>query len=82
MMGFLGGGMLPLSFFPEWSIPIVQGLPFTYMISFPVRTLMGEVQSAEYIQSIGMGLLWAAVLTVAMKWVWKRGTLQYSGIGI
>ncbi|MCO4754495.1 MAG: ABC-2 family transporter protein, partial [Bacteriovoracaceae bacterium] len=34
-VSFLGGALIPLQFFPEWSVNVLNYTPFPYMISFP-----------------------------------------------
>lgn len=78
----LGGGMIPLALFPAWSQPILDKLPFGYLLSFPVRTLMGQVGPAEYAGGLLVLLTWIAVFAAVTALIWRRGTLQYSGVGI
>jgi ABC-2 type transport system permease protein len=78
----LGGGMIPLALFPAWSIPVLERMPFAYLLSFPIRTLMGEVSAAEYAAGMLTLVAWIVVFAALTALVWRRGTLQYSGVGI
>ena len=78
----LGGSLIPLVLFPAWSKPLLAILPFQWLLSFPLRTLMGQVSFKEWCIGIAMTLIWSLVMSLACRSVWRRGTLQYTGVGI
>jgi ABC-2 type transport system permease protein len=78
----LGGLMLPLSLFPAWSQPILNALPFRYMFAFPVDVLLGRVTPAQYLIGMAIALSWCGAAAALSAAVWRRGTLQYTGVGI
>ncbi len=80
--GLLGGFLLPLSVFPEWSREILVWLPFRFLYDFPVNVSLGKIGVLEWLAGLGLTLAWAAVIGLVGRAVWKRGELQYSGIGI
>ncbi|MCB0385329.1 MAG: ABC-2 family transporter protein [Bdellovibrionales bacterium] len=79
---FLGGGLIPLTVFPEW----VQGgllyTPFPYLIGYPIQAFMGRLSYGEWAQGILISLLWTLPLMMALGWVWNRGRRSYTGVGI
>ena len=74
--------LLPLSFFPDWTLAVLRWLPFPYLYSAPVRTLMGEVAPSEWIFGLLVGLFWCGIAALAGRLIWRRGDLQYTGVGI
>ncbi|MCB1320132.1 MAG: ABC-2 family transporter protein [Leptospiraceae bacterium] len=78
----LGGGLIPLVYFPDWSIQIIQVLPFGYLISLPIRTFLGMSTTAEIFQGAIMLVAWLMVLSFPVAYLWNRGLRRYSGIGI
>ena len=78
----LGGFLLPLSMFPLWAQDALTWLPFRFLYDFPVNATMGRVSAGEWAMGVALCLGWTAVLAAAGRLVWKRGDLQYSGIGI
>lgn len=78
----LGGGMIPLAFFPAWGQKLVALTPFPALIAFPVKTFLGQITLAEWFSNIGTIGLWAAVFATIASIVWTRGVRQYSGVGI
>lgn len=81
-MALLGGGLIPIALFPEWSKGMMRALPFQHMVSLPVRSFMGEVSWGEMLSSLGILSIWGIVLCVLLNLVWQRGTRKYSGVGI
>jgi len=81
-IAFLGGQLLPLGLFPEWARAGLEWLPFPYLFSFPARTLMGSVGPAEWAFGMVIALLWCGVAAGVGRWIWRRGDLEYSGVGI
>lgn len=77
-----GGGFLPLTLFPDRFQAALHWLPFSYLISVPIRCFLGQVSGAEWLRSMAVMLGWIAVSGWATQWVWRRGTRQYSGVGL
>lgn len=82
LASLLGGGMIPLAFFPEWSRALLEYLPFGRLISFPVRCLLGQVGWGEWALGMGVSAAWAGVFLGAGMILWKRGLRTYAGVGI
>ncbi len=79
---FLGGGLIPLSFFPIWSVELLQFTPFPYIVDFPMKVFFGDFTYVSYIQSLIILSLWTLLFRFISKTVWNRGQYQYTGIGI
>jgi ABC-2 type transport system permease protein len=78
----LGGMLLPLSLFPGWSKAALAALPFRYMFAFPVDVLLGRVTVGEYAAGLAIAAAWCGIFAAASAAVWRRGTLQYTGVGM
>ena len=78
----LGGLLLPLSLFPAWSQSALAALPFKYMFAFPVDVLLGRVSPGEYVVGIAVAIAWCGIFAGISAAVWRRGTLQYTGVGM
>ncbi len=78
----LGGAMLPLTLFPDWSRPALNMLPFRYLYDFPVSTLLGQIGPAQWASGMATGLVWIAVIHLCARLLWRRGMLSYTGVGI
>jgi ABC-2 type transport system permease protein len=81
-ISLLGGGMVPLVFFPEWGQRLVALTPFPLIVSFPARTFLGQVGLLEWVGSLLVLGIWSIAITFVANFIWSRGTRQYSGVGI
>lgn len=79
---FLGGALIPLAFFPEKAQAILAYTPFPNLVSLPARTIMGLTTSREIFHGLMVIAVWAAVLSLVVNAIWKRGQKNYSGVGI
>lgn len=79
---FLGGGMIPLDFFPHWLRSILDFLPFRYLVAFPIQTFLGQIGFKDWLWGMGVLLFWIGVSALACRIVWKKGSYEYTGVGI
>ncbi|MDB5100417.1 MAG: family transporter protein [Cyanobacteria bacterium RYN_339] len=80
-VSLLGGTLIPLALFPAWSQPVLAWLPFPCIISFPARSLLGELDMAAWAGWAAVTLGWAGFFTVLAGLVWKAGSREYSAVG-
>lgn len=78
----MGGGLLPLAFFPEKVQAALEYLPWIRLVSFPIRCLLGQVGPAEWLRGLGFTALWFAVFASLAAWMWRKGIKGYTGVGI
>jgi ABC-2 type transport system permease protein len=78
----LGGLTLPLEMFPDWARPVIDALPFVHLFNMPTRAVLGKLTVAEWATGLGVAAGWCVLLAIIMRWVWRRGELQYTGVGI
>ncbi len=82
VIALLGGGMIPFSFFPDWSQELLSALPFYYLIAFPVETLLGLHDSSSFWMGIVVAVGWTLSFILLARLVWSRGLLRYTGVGM
>lgn len=78
----LGGRMFPLVLFPVALRTANEWLPFRALFGLPAEALLGRVGFEAWLQGMAIGIVWLGVLSLIGRAVWRRGNLQYSGIGI
>lgn len=78
----LGGALIPLAFFPDWIRMAVAYTPFPYIFSHPVKLLMGESGFFEFIMVCAVLVAWSVLFTVIARYIWSKGSYQYSGVGM
>lgn len=81
MLTLFGGVLAPLSLYPEWMQAVLAWSPFPYIISLPIRIMMGEMSFV----AVAEGLLFQCVLILALAFlsgfVWKKGVKQHGAFG-
>jgi len=70
---FFSGGIVPIDFFPEFLKPLVNFLPFQYMLYFPTVILTGRVPMAEVPSIIISQLMWILIMGVICSLMWNAG---------
>ncbi|MDD5254202.1 MAG: ABC-2 family transporter protein [Candidatus Nanoarchaeia archaeon] len=78
---FLAGGMLPLSFFPQWFQDISFFLPFKYIRDAVVNIWLGNYEIIGMLQIYLLQILWIGVLGYIIYLMWKRASKRFSGAG-
>ncbi|VAX18452.1 hypothetical protein MNBD_NITROSPINAE03-1443 [hydrothermal vent metagenome] len=56
------GGIVPVDFFPGWARPIVDFLPFKYVLYVPTALFIGHIGGAEALKLLGIQAFWVAGL--------------------
>lgn len=79
---FLGGGLIPLELFPEQFREATQYLPFPYLIAMPIQIALGRAELSHVFQGIAVLTVWGLMATYFVKFIWRKGLKQYSGVGI
>jgi ABC-2 type transport system permease protein len=79
---FLGGGLLPLTFFPTWAQEVLGYFPFPYYLSLPARTILGETNFVEIGIGIGVLAFWGLFFAGCVTLIWKVGQKHYTGVGV
>lgn len=80
--GLLGGLMFPLALFPDGLRQANDWLPFRCLFALPAETLLGRTSFEAWLAGMTIGLGWLVALSILARAIWRRGNLQYSGIGI
>lgn len=82
LASILGGFMLPLTVFPEPAQRVLEVLPFRFFFDFPARVLLGRIGPWEWAAGLSVCALWCVLFALLAGWIWRRGTRQYTGVGI
>lgn len=64
---FLSGAIVPLMFFPNFMLKIVNVLPFKDMVYTPISIYLGFVQGSEMYIALGFQLMWILILFIISK---------------
>jgi ABC-2 type transport system permease protein len=80
--GLLGGVLLPLATFPEWSQPVLAALPFRHCFAEPALALLGRTDPATWARNLAVAAAWCLCFALVTRAVFARGKLRYTGVGI
>jgi len=81
MCNLLTGFFIPLAFFPAWSVPILEVLPFSSWSYIPTLIYMGMYSLERMVFLLFAHVAWVAVLLVLNKLVWFKGIRRFSAVG-
>ena len=82
IISLLGGSLIPVAMFPETMQPVLKLLPFAFFAHFPLQCFLGNVPLSQWIQGMGIMTLWGVCFGTVYAFVWHRGNLSYTGVGI
>lgn len=69
---FLSGNIIPLPFFPQKYLKIVELSPFAYMQNVPFRIYCGDLAGADMYSAILKQILWLVLLIFMGVLIWKK----------
>lgn len=68
---FFSGTLMPLWFFPQQISEIINILPFSKMIYYPVAFLLNEIPKKLFMLNFLTLIIWALIFMVALTITWK-----------
>ena len=78
---FVSGHMFPLDLLPAPWPTLLRLLPFQYLAYFPAAVLLGKVEGAELVRGLLIEAVWAVVLIVLSRWLFRHGLKRDSAYG-
>lgn len=72
IMTLLSGGLVPLWFFPGWLAAIAGHLPFAWVSFYPAAVYLGQLDVQKTVIYFGIGLVWLAILSSLLVWLWAK----------
>ncbi len=67
---FLSGMVIPLPFFPEKILRVMEALPFAYMQNVPLLAYSGDLTGSRLWRAAAMQLFWLAALLLLGRLLW------------
>ena len=77
---FLSGAILPLEFFPSWTLSLLELTPFPFMIYYPVQIFIGG--EVPWTKAFLVLSFWSSLSVVANVLVWRQGVRNYTAAGM
>lgn len=82
LVTFLAGTYFPLDILPHPIYAILQFLPFTYLIFFPLKIYLGSMGTAVAIKGFAVMFGWIILMTVVLRHFWRKGLKIYTAEGM
>jgi ABC-2 type transport system permease protein len=80
----LGGGRLPLDFFPPLVATINAFLPFQYVFYYPLRVFInmpGTQAPGDFLKILGMQAVWIVGLHILCRLLWRGAYRKFCAVG-
>jgi ABC-2 type transport system permease protein len=81
ILEFLSGGVFPLDILPVQIFKVLSFLPFPYLIFFPAKIYLGQLQANEVIFAITILIFWIFISFFLLKFAWLKGLRAYNAEG-
>ena len=81
LVSFLSGTYFPLDIFPGIIYNFLKLLPFTYLIFFPLKVYLGELNYWQLWDGFFITMFWIIYLLILMIFLWKKGLKAYTSEG-
>lgn len=78
---FFAGALFPLDILPSFLFETLKILPFSYLLFFPLKIYLGQVNFTQIIQGFLISLVWILFFYQLIQFVWRRGLRIYSAEG-
>ena len=77
----LSGQYVPIRFFPDYILNIINWTPIRYLVDFPVSIATGILPMEEWLSGLLMATLWCFVLSICSAIIYKLGIKDYEAYG-
>jgi len=81
LMDFTSGRMFPLSILPQTLFTVLNVLPFSFLIFFPLNLYQGRLDSLSVLCGFGLQITWIGLSFLLMRELWQQGLRRYEAVG-
>jgi ABC-2 type transport system permease protein len=81
VLDFLAGGIFPIDVLPGLIKQIVLLTPFPYLLFFPMKVYLGQLDPSLIVRGLAIGTIWLTAIYIFQKWLWRRGLMAYVAAG-
>jgi ABC-2 type transport system permease protein len=81
LLNFFAGSLFPLDILPNTIFNILKFLPFTYLLYFPLKIYLGQLETYAIIEGLIISILWTFILYFVVKLTWNKGLKVYGAEG-
>ena len=80
-MLILSGQYIPIRFFPENILNIINWTPIRYLVDFPVSIATSLLTKHEIYYGFVLAIFWCLVLSIVGSFIYKLGIRDYEAYG-
>jgi len=80
-MELTSGRFFPLNILPAVLFKIMNFLPFSFLVFFPLNVYLDRLSTSEIYRGLLTQTIWIAIFSVLLKVVWQRGLRRYEAVG-
>ena len=77
----LSGQYVPIRFFPDSVLSIINWTPIRYLVDFPVSIATGILPKEKWLEGIFIAMAWCLVLSLFSSIIYKLGIKDYEAYG-
>ena len=81
IVAFLAGTYFPLDIVPSVVYSVIQFLPFTYLVFFPLKIYLGHITTPFLLMGFSVSIIWLFILYGFTKFIWSKGLKVYTAEG-
>lgn len=81
LISFLAGTYFPLDILPFPVYNILQFLPFTYLVFFPLKVYLGNIDMVFLSKGFFIVSVWIILLWMFLNYLWRKGLKVYTAEG-
>lgn len=81
LLGFFAGSLFPLDILPKTIFEIMKFLPFTYLLYFPLKIYLGQLNFPQILSGLAISFFWVFAIYFLVKIIWQKGLKSYTAYG-
>lgn len=78
---FFAGALFPLDILPKFLFNILNFLPFSYLLFFPLKIYLGQLNGPQITQGFLVAMFWILVFYKFSQAIWHKGLKVYAAEG-
>lgn len=78
---FFAGALFPLDILPRPLFSVLQFLPFSYFLYFPLKIYLGKLFGWQIILGFILGIFWLVLIFQMLQLIWRQGLKIYGAWG-
>ncbi len=82
LVSFLSGMYFPLDIMPSFIFNFLSYLPFTYLVYFPLKIFLGQLNNFFIIKGMLISFFWMLIFYLLLKILWHKGLKTYTAEGM